>query len=178
MKSFFDLINKRESCRNYANTKVEKEKLLACIDAARIAPSACNSQPWSFIVVNNEDTSLQLAQCLQESGMNKFTNKCPSFIVVVEEKASLLPRIAGAVKSQTYAPIDIGIATTHICLSATEQGLSTCIIGWFNESKLKKLLNIEKSKRIRLVVCVGYSADDKTRNKVRKNIGEIARFID
>ncbi|HEX3026549.1 MAG TPA: nitroreductase family protein, partial [Clostridia bacterium] len=81
MGTFFDLINQRESCRNYADKPVEKEKLIACVEAARIAPSACNSQPWSYVVVNNRVLSSKVAKCLQGAGMNKFTDQCPAFIV-------------------------------------------------------------------------------------------------
>ena len=177
MSDFFELIEKRESCRNFADREVEKDKLVKCVEAARLAPSACNSQPWSFVVVNNSDVSPELAKCLQDAGMNKFTDKCPAFIVVIEEKANLSARIGQLVKSQEYAQIDIGLATSHICYAAAEQGLSTCIMGWFNERKIKELLNIDMKKRIRLVIGVGYAANDKLRDKVRKNISDILRYI-
>lgn len=178
MTNYFDLINKRESCRNYTDKPVEKEKLIACIEACRIAPSACNGQPWKFIVVNNKELSTKVAKCLQNLVMNKFTDKCPAFIIILEEKSDIKARIGGTIKNQDYSSIDIGIATAHLCLAATELGLSTCIMGWFSEKELKKLLSIQKSKRIRLVVSVGYSADKKLRNKVRKSIDEISLFID
>ncbi len=176
--NYFDLINNRESCRDYATKPVEKDKLVKCIEAARVAPSACNSQPWSFIVVNNPLVSPQVAKCLQDAGMNKFTDHCPAFIVVIEEKATLSARISGVVKSQNYAPIDIGIATAHICLAATAQGLSTCVMGWINEGKLKELLEIPQPKRIRLVIGVGYAASDVVREKKRKSLEEITKFVD
>ncbi|NMM62778.1 NAD(P)H nitroreductase [Clostridium sp. P21] len=178
MTNYFDLIKKRESCRNYADKQVENTKLLACIEAARIAPSACNGQPWKFIVVNNKELSPKVAKCLQDLVMNKFTDKCPAFIIVLEEKSDIKARVGAAIKNQDYSSIDIGIATAHLCLAATEQGLSTCIMGWFNEKGLKDLLHIPNSKRIRLVVSIGYSQDKKLRNKIRKNIDEISQFID
>lgn len=176
---YFDLIARRESCRNYDPSRpVSRELLTQCLEAARIAPSACNSQPWSFVVVNRPDLSPQVAKCLQGMGMNKFSDNCPAFIVVVEEKATLSARMGGAVKSQDYASIDIGIATTHLVLAATELGLSTCIMGWFNEGKLKELLPIPQEKRIRLVVGVGYAATDSLRPKKRKSLEEIATFVE
>ncbi|AWI05232.1 nitroreductase family protein [Clostridium drakei] len=178
MTNYFDLINKRESCRNYEDKPVEKEKLIACIEACRIAPSACNGQPWKFIVVNNKELSFKVAKCLQNLVMNKFTDKCPAFIIILEEKSDIKARIGGTIKNQDYSSIDIGIATAHLCLAATELGLSTCIMGWFNEKELKTLLSIPKSKRVRLVVSIGYSADKKLRNKIRKSIDEISLFID
>ncbi|AKA68450.1 nitroreductase family protein [Clostridium scatologenes] len=178
MTNYFDLINKRESCRNYEDKPVEKEKLIDCIEACRIAPSACNGQPWKFIVVNNKKLSPKVAKCLQNLVMNKFTDNCPAFIIILEEKSDIKARIGGTIKNQDYSSIDIGIATAHLCLAATELGLSTCIMGWFNEKELKTLLSIPKSKRIRLVVSIGYSADKKLRNKIRKSLDEISLFID
>ncbi|NYC06922.1 nitroreductase [Clostridium beijerinckii] len=110
--------------------------------------------------------------------MNKFTTECPAFIIVVEESGNLTSRAGALIKQQDYRSVDIGIATEHICLAATEQNLGTCILGWFNEKELKKLLNINKLKRIRLVVAVGYPENDNIRKKVRKNIDEILTFIE
>lgn len=178
MKDFFELVNKRQSCRSYCDKPVEKEKLIKCIEAARIAPSACNSQPWHFVVVNNKELSPKVAECLQDKVMNKFTSECPAFIVVVEESGNLTSRAGALIKQQDYRSVDIGIATEHICLAATKQDLGTCILGWFNEKELKKLLNIAKLKRIKLVVAIGYPKDDNIRNKVRKPINEISTFIE
>jgi nitroreductase len=178
MGEFFGLINERQSCRKYSERQVEKEKLLKCIEAARVAPSACNSQPWHFIVVNNKELSPKVAECLQDKIMNKFTSECPAFIVVVEESGNLTSRAGALIKHQDYRSIDIGIAVEHICLAATEQNLGTCILGWFNEKQLKGLLNINKLKRIKLVIAIGYPKDDNVRNKVRKTINEISTFIE
>jgi len=178
MEEFFDLINKRQSCRKYLDKSVEKEKLIKCIEAARIAPSACNSQPWHFIVVNNKELSSKVAMCVQDKVMNKFTSECKSFIIIVEESGNLTSRAGALMKQQDYRSVDLGIATEHLCLSATEQNLGTCILGWFNEKELKKLLNINKLKRIRLVVAIGYPENNETRKKIRKNIDEILTFIE
>ncbi|EKQ53847.1 MULTISPECIES: nitroreductase family protein [unclassified Clostridium] len=178
MEEFFELINKRESCRKYLNKPVEKEKLIKCIEAARLAPSACNSQPWNFIIVNNEELVPKVANCLQDKIMNKFTSECPAFIVVVEESGNLTSRAGALMKQQDYRSVDLGIATEHICLAATAQNLGTCILGWFNEKELKKLLNINKLKRVRLVVAIGYPEHNDTRKKVRKRLNEISIFIE
>lgn len=178
MSNFFDLISKRQSCRNYLDKPVEKEKLVKCIEAARIAPSACNSQPWYFVVVNNKELAKKVAMCTQDKIMNKFTSECQSFIIIVEESGNLTSRAGALMKQQDYRAIDLGIATEHLCLAATEQDLGTCILGWFNEKELKKLLNISKLKRIRLVVAIGYPGTGNTRKKVRKNIEEISTFME
>lgn len=178
MKDFFDLLSKRQSCRKYLDKQVEKEKLIKCIEAARIAPSACNSQPWHFVVVNNKELAEKVAMCTQDKIMNKFTSDCHAFIVVVEESGNLTSRAGALMKQQDYRSIDLGIATEHLCLQATEEDLGTCILGWFDEKELKKLLNISKMKRIRLVVAIGYPETNELRKKVRKNIEEISTFME
>lgn len=178
MKDFFDLISRRQSCRKYLDKPVEREKLVRCIEAARIAPSACNSQPWHFIVVNNKELAQKVAMCTQDKIMNKFTSECQSFIIVVEESGNLTSRAGALMKQQDYRSIDLGIATEHLCLQATEQDLGTCILGWFDEKELKKVLNIGRLKRIRLVVAIGYPETNDVRKKVRKNIEEISTFME
>ncbi len=170
--SFFELINKRESCRDFSDKKVDKELLVKCIEAAHIAPSACNSQPWSFVVVNSEQKGPLIAKCLQTAGFNKFADNVPAFIVICEEEAKLIGGV-----SQKYAQGDVGIATASICYAATELGLSTCIMGSIDHEMLKEILNLPENKNIRLVLAVGYASNDKIRNKVRKPIDEIMTYI-
>lgn len=178
MDSFFELIAKRESCRNFSERKVDRALLEKCLEAARLAPSACNSQPWSFIAVSSEETVKRVALCLQELGLNEFTSKCPAFIIVTQEPVKLKKEITDSMDEQQFAKIDIGFATAQLCLAATDLGLGTCIIGWFNETKLKELLNIADEKQIRLVICIGYSQEDEEKKqKERKDIDEIATFM-
>lgn len=178
MENFFELINQRQSCRKYLDKPIEKEKLIKCIEAARLAPSACNSQPWHFYLVNNKELSHKVAECIKDKVMNKFTEECPAFIIVVEESGNLTSRAGELIKKQDYRAVDIGISTEHICLQAEEIGLGTCILGWFNEKKLKKLLNIDRYKRIRLVIAIGYPENTEIRKKIRKNLDAIYTFIE
>ena len=178
MMNFSELVNKRESCRSYSDKKVAKEQLLECIEAARVAPSACNSQPWSFVVVNSGEKSPLVAKCTQSMGMNKFTSDVPAFIVVCEENTNLSANLGGLVKKQHYAQGDIGIAVASICFAATDLGLSTCILGWFDEKKLVETLGLKKNKRIRLIIAVGYAKNADVREKKRKSINEIMTYVD
>ena len=157
---------------------MEPEKLRRCLEAARLAPSACNSQPWHFTVVTEPALVKALVPCAQGGGMNRFASQVPAFVVVTEGQANLTASLGGKLKDQQYAQVDIGLATAHFCLAATAQGLSTCILGWFDESKLKALLDIPKSKRVRLVLCVGYAQTDEVRPKKRKALEEIVNFRD
>lgn len=177
MYEVMDIINRRESCRGYQNIPVEKEVLLNCIEAARLAPSACNSQPWSYYVVNNPQTASAMAKFLQEDGFNRFTDQCSTFIIVLEEPAQLINGATGEkMISQRFASIDIGLSVMQLCLQATAQGLSTCIMGSFNEEKIKHLLQKDWTQKIRLVIAIGYAKSDTIRKKIRKPLNEIVTF--
>lgn len=165
---YFEAIQRRQSCRDFRAQPVERDKLIRCLQAAQIAPSACNSQPYSFIAVTQDDLAQKTAQCLQGAGMNKFVSTCGCFVIVVEEKANLSARVGAMRKQQDYTSVDIGIAAIQFCLAATAQSLSTCMLGWFDEGKLKALHGIDAGKRVRLVLCVGYARDEAVREKSRK----------
>ena len=98
----------------YDRRPVEPEKLEACIEAARLSPSACNSQPWGFTVVTRPVLLPEVAACVQQLGINAFTADCPAFVVVTEEKATLMKRLDGVVDSQHFASIDVGLSLIHI----------------------------------------------------------------
>ena len=178
MQTVLDLMRTRQSCRNFDPRPVEKEKLETLVEAFRLSPSACNAQPWKLILATGETAAL-VRECVQEGGRNKFTDACSAFAVLVEETAVLKPQVAEKFHSQTFAQMDIGIATAHYCLAATDLGLSTCILGWMNADKLKKALGIAPEKPVRLVLATGYAAaGDPIRAKVRKPVEEMAEFRD
>ncbi len=178
MSDLLSLIQHRQSCRNFDSTRlVEKEKLMDILGAAVLSPSACNSQPWRYIAVDEPQRVEQVAQCLQDTGMNKFAGKATAFVVALEGKQNLTARVGESLKNQKYSGIDLGFSVAHLMLAAEDLGLSSCILGWFNERKLKMLLGIPKTRRIRLVVALGYAmADDTQREKQRKDFDEIVSF--
>lgn len=175
---FLDLAKRRQSTRKYdTNRPIEAEKIRTIIEAARIAPSACNAQPWHFIVVDEPELKNKVADAASAKllGMNHFTKQAPVHILVVEEKVNLSSSIGSFVKDKNFAYVDIGIAASHICLAAESLGLGSCILGWFNESKIKKLLNIPESKRVLLDIIIGYPDQD-IRTKKRKSTQEIVSY--
>jgi len=178
MSDYFELINKRESCRDYDTRPVEKDKLERCVEAARLAPSACNSQPWKYLVVTNAEMVEKLRPMMQDLGMNKFVDACPAFAVVVEEPTRLKVSVSQRFKDQDFAPIDLAFSASQFCYAATEQGLSTCIIGWHNEPKIKEMFDLKKNERVRLILAVGYAKSDKLREKKRKPIEEMSAFYE
>lgn len=172
------LFNRRQSTRAYTDEPVEPEKLLRCIEAARLAPSACNAQPWKFIVIDDPELKNKIADQTSSKllGMNHFTKQAPIHIAVVREKANFTSTVGQVLKDKEYPLIDIGIATIQFCLQATSEGLATCILGWFKEKEVKRLLNIPRNKRLELIVTVGYPATDDIRQKIRKQTDTILSF--
>lgn len=177
--TFKELIKHRQSVRRYKDKPVEREKLQQLIEAVQIAPSASNSQPWKLILVDGPELKDKVATATFSKlvSFNKFAPQAPVMAVLVIEKPKVITQIGGSVKNREFPLIDIGIAAEHFCLQATELGLGTCMMGWFNEKKIKRLLNIPKKKRIGLVISLGYSPDDyKQREKIRKSPDEMSSF--
>ena len=176
---FVEMLVQRQSVRSYADTPVESEKLLRCLEAARMSPSACNSQPWKFIVVDDPELKNKIAG-LTASGplipMNHFTNQAPVLVVIVRESANFTSKIGALLKDKPYTLMDIGIVALQFCLQATAEGLGTCILGWFNEKKVKQALHIPKNKRAELIITVGYPSSQIQRTKVRKKMEEICCY--
>lgn len=176
---FQELINQRQSVRKYMDKTVEKEKIEKLIEAVHIAPSACNSQPWKLIIVDEPElkNKVALATFSKTVSFNRFAEEAPVIAVLVIEKAKIIARIGGSIKNQEYPMYDIGIAAAHFCLQATELGLGTCMIGWFDEKKIKELLKIPAKRKVGLVITLGYQPEDyKLRKKIRKPINEICSF--
>jgi nitroreductase len=173
--NFKDLLLKRQSDRKYSSKKVEEEKILSCLEAGRLSPSACNSQPWSFVVIDQEPVLQQAQKRIATMGMNRFVKQVPVLIAIVLEKPNFTASIGSVIKDKEYPLLDIGIATNNICMQATELGLGSCILGWFDEKGLKQLLDVPESKRIPLVIALGYPTTV-TRKKIRKPMKEIIYF--
>ncbi|MCB2195564.1 MAG: nitroreductase family protein [Bacteroidetes bacterium] len=176
-KELLELIYKRQSDRAYLATPIEDDKLHRVLEAGRLAPSACNAQPWKFIVVNDQDLKNKIADCTSSKvlGMNHFTKQAPVHIVIVEERANFTSSAGSLIKGKHFPLIDIGITAEHMCLQAAAEGLGTCMLGWFDETNVKKLLNIPKSKRVPLIITLGYPASE-TREKRRKEINQITSY--
>ncbi|MDY0287001.1 MAG: nitroreductase family protein [Bacteroidales bacterium] len=165
---FLTLVNQRQSDRSYLPKAIESEKLNKILECGCLAPSACNAQPWKFIVVDSSPIRGKVAEAAKGLGMNKWAGQAPVIIVVVEEHPNLSSLAGGLVKNKHFPFIDIGIAVGNICLAATEEGLGSCIMGWFNEKKIKKTLGIPAGKRVPLLISIGYPAGTK-RKKIRKD---------
>ncbi len=177
--ALLDLIKGRRSVRRFLDRPVEREKLMTCLEAARAAPSACNSQPWRFIVVDDPELKERLCERAFRGiyFINTFCKQAPVIVVIISEKGKFLARIGGMFRGTRYYLIDIGIAGEHFVLQAEELGLGTCWIGWFNEKAVKKVLNIPKEKKIDVLIALGYYDKKKVKAKHdREPLEKIASF--
>lgn len=166
---FLEIANARQSCRSYDESReVEQEKLDAILEAVRLAPSACNGQPYHLTVCTGE-LAKEVAAATMSMGMNKFAAQAPVLIIISEEPYVKSAALGAKLKKNDYRSIDIGIAAAYLTAEATTQGLSTCILGWLDDEKLRKLCNLKHS--VRLVVTLGYAKEtDKLRPKKRKDL--------
>ena len=170
---FSTLVKVRQSDRRYRPQAVEADKIDLCIEAARLAPSACNSQPWRFIVVDDAALRAEIADAAASMGMNGFVREAPVIVAVVLEKMSLTAAIGSVIRDKEFSLLDVGIAVSHFTQQAADLGLGTCIIGWFNERRVRKALGIPRGKRIPLLITLGYP-DGQTRRKSRKTTTQIS----
>lgn len=176
--NFSELVNARESTRKYLNQPVEREKIEIVMESCRLAPSACNSQPWSFVVVDDPDLKHKVAEASYGPLLrfNKFAPTAPVIVAIVAEKPKWIAKVGGNIKDKDFYLMDIGIVSEHFCLQAAELGLGTCMLGWFDEKKVAKLINVPKDKRILLLITLGYPANEKNRKKIRKSSSELFSY--
>ena len=169
----------RESCRVYSEKRVSREDLTHLVDVARFSPSGCNSQPWKFIIIDEEDARQKVIDSFQDENINgcPWGDKVPAFIVICEEKAKLMPGVAEHYGSQHFAQMDIGMASMALCYEATTMGLGTCMIGSMNQERIKKSLGIPSDVVVRLIITVGYpKAKTEPRKKIRKDFDEVVSY--
>ena len=165
--NFMEIAQIRQSCRSYdASRPVEQEKLDAILQAAQLAPSACNAQPYHITLCRGK-AAAEVAAATMGLGMNKFTAQAPVLLVISESTYNKTAAMGSRVKNNDYRSIDIGIAVAYLTAEATAQGLSTCILGWFDDAKIRKICHLESP--VRLVVTLGYASEgDSLRPKKRK----------
>ena len=170
--SFLEIAQKRQSCRSYDEAReIEQEKLDAILEAARLAPSACNGQPYHFTICKGE-TARKTAAATMGMGMNKFAGQAPVLIVVSEEPYVKTAAFGAKVKGNDYRSIDIGIAVAYLTAEAAAQGLGTCILGWLDDEKIREICGLKYP--VRLVITLGYAKEgDKLRPKKRKELQEL-----
>lgn len=176
--NFMEIAQLRQSCRSYDSEKlVEEEKLSAILEAARLAPSACNGQPYHITVCRGQAAKDVASLTIGMGGMNKFAAQAPIMLVISE-----MPYVASAAfgakhKNNDYRSMDIGLMAAHICFEAVAQGLGTCILGWFDDEKVRKICGLKHP--VRMIVTLGYPGEgDKLRAKKRKDMDELVSYVE
>jgi len=165
--SVLDVIKARGSIRSYKDKPIPKQALLDILEAARMAQSADNRQPWEFIVVTDPATKRRLVQA---AGNQSF----------VGEAAAVLVSLANPEQSASVGPfegflIDLAIAIENMVLTAWDFGIGSCWIGAYNEQKVKELFNVPRNLRVMSLLTLGYP-DEKARPKHRKDLNEIVHY--
>ena len=175
--NFTEIAERRQSCRKYdAARMVEREKLDRILEAARLSPSACNGQPYQITVCKGE-AAKKVAAATQAMGMNKFASDAPILIVLSEKPYVASAALGARVKKNDYRSIDIGILAAYITAEATAQDLSTCILGWLEDAKIREICGLDGA--VRLVITLGYaSPEDKLRTKKRKELTELVKIVE
>ncbi len=175
---FSDLIQDRHSIRSYDGRPVPRALIDRCLEAARLAPSACNSQPWTFIVVDDRLTIDRIAEeaCSGVYRLNQFIKTAPVLIVTVTENSKYIARLGGKIRDVRYNLIDIGIAGDHLTLQAQELGLGTCWLGWFREEGVKAVLGLPEKARIDIMFSLGYPDDSSLPEKKRRQLDDIRYY--
>lgn len=177
--NFRELVEKRESCRAYTGGMVERNHLDSILHAGRLSPSARNTQPWKFYVIQNEKKE-ELCEAVKVLGFNKFVDDAGAFIVIVADNGSLLDKTAKIVTSRDFVENDIGIAVASMTYQATDLGYGSCILGAFNGKDVCKVIGIDekRAKDVKLILAIGKKATQETREKKRKSPEETIIYID
>ena len=170
--NFLEIAETRQSCRSYDEIRpVEDSKLNAILEASRLAPSACNGQPYHITVCKGQAAKEVAAAC-QGMGMNKFAPQAPVMLVISEMPYVKSAALGAMVKGNDYRSIDIGIVTAYLTAEAAAQGLSTCILGWLDDGKIREICDLAYP--VRLVITLGYAREgDPLRTKKRKSMEEL-----
>jgi len=176
--TFDEIVHTRRSIRAYDTARsVPAEHLLSMVEAARWAPSACNSQTWRFTVVTERALLDRIcSEAMQPILPNRWLRTAPAIIAGASDRAPIANRVGGAISGIDYYQIDLGIAMEHMVLKAVELGLGTCWIGWFRTRPLKKILGIPHRMKVLALLAVGYPAPQEPSNQKRKTLKEIASW--
>lgn len=175
---FLNVCKKRESCRNFTGESVPKQALETIVECGCLAPSACNSQPWKFFVVEQSENLEKLKSAVQWVGNNKFTDKASAMIVILGDKVNYPERVGKAICGRNFSDIDIGICIENMALCATTLGYGSCILGGFYEGKIREIIGVSpKDKRkVKLVLALGVP-EKEPKVKTRKDRSETVEFI-
>ena len=169
IEEFNELVNARYSCRDYSEKAVSRELVMSILETARQSPSACNKQPWKFLVIEE----LQLKEILHRSYDREWFKSAPLYIVALGNNKEAWIRPSD---SKSYMDVDVAIAVENICLSATSFGLGSCWVCNFNKEILVEGLDITEDWEPIAIIPIGCPNDSNQNKKLRKPIDEIVKW--
>lgn len=174
--NFTEIAERRYSCRQYDTERaVEEEKLEAVLASARLAPSACNGQPYHLTLCRGE-AAAKVALAVGGMGMNKFARQAPVMLVISEKPYVATAALGAKVKGNDYRSIDIGIVAAYVTAEAAAQGLGSCILGWLDDQRIREICGLDGA--VRLVITLGYAkADGEAPSKKRKDMDELVTYL-
>ncbi len=176
MKSFLELAAARQSDRAYEPGRViGREVLERILEAGRLAPSACNGQPWHFTVVTDPQLLVEVGKATSSLGMNRFVKDASALVLITLEPTNITSKLGCGIKDKDFPIMDLGIASAYMTLAAEDEGIGSCILGWFDEKKIKELVGVPQKKRLMLIISLGYNLKPK-RKKIRKDFDKVVSF--
>lgn len=176
MKSFLELAAARQSDRSYEPGRViGRDVLERILEAGRLAPSACNGQPWHFTVVTEPQLLVEVGKATSSLGMNRFVKDASALVLITLEPTNITSKLGCGIKDKDFPIMDLGIASAYMTLAAEDEGIGSCILGWFDEKKIKELVGIPQKKRLMLIISLGYNLKPK-RKKIRKDFDKVVSF--
>jgi len=179
MSGFLELVGNRCSVRKFQQRPIEREKIDLCVEAARLAPSAENVQPWRFVIIDERDKIEEFCEAAFGGiyRFSRFASGAAAIAVIAARPDVFANKLGTRVQGTQYYLIDVGIAGEHFVLQAAEQGIGTCWIGWFNEKKARRYLKLARGHRVAALIAMGYSDQERKRPRPRKTLDEIRYYI-
>lgn len=173
-----ELVKHRTSCRSYEPGTVPKKHLEQVLEAARLAPSACNKQPWRFAVVEDEATRMRLVDKAFLTGIPMhWAVDAGAIIALGMEKSTLTHKIAPMISGVDYPLLDLGIAGGHLMLQAEELGLGTCWIGWIKPRAVRRIVGWPRGIKAVGLITIGWPVSKDRKTRSRRPLAEMARWI-
>lgn len=173
---FKELARKRRSIRKFKETPIDRDKIEEIIKSAIYSPSACNSQPYRFIVLSGDYKNRFCDSVF--SGFfsaSSFVKKAPVIIAIIRTRTTLKMKIGNKICDTDFSLIDLGIAGEHIVLAATDMGLGSLWVGWFDRKKASEFLNLKKGENIEILIAIG-EKDEEPEERKKKAYNDIVEF--
>ena len=169
---------RRRSVRRFTDKEVSREILMTCLQAAHLSPSAENSQPWRYIILDDPDLKTRFGETVFTGvfSATRWALKAPVLVAICADLDILANRMGKMFTGIPFYMLDVGMSGEHFALQAAEMGLGTCWIGWFNARRARKALNIPRKYKPVCLLSLGYYEKKPAKEKKRRTLEEIVWF--